>query len=75
MTTDFDFLHGSWDVQHDKLIDPFGPADGPVPVPGHPGVLDDPVRGSFADGVGEFVGPADHDGRRYLAIPLAGHRR
>lgn len=118
MTTDFDFLHGSWDVQHDKLIDPFGPADGPrvqfrsratvwpildgfgnadetrgeLPdgnsfvgfslrlfapetnewliwwaAKARPGVLDDPVRGSFADGVGEFVGPADHDGRRYLA--------
>lgn len=116
--TDFDFLLGSWAVEHDKLVDPFGPADGPrvrfrsratvwsildglgtadetrgtlpdgssfagfslrLHVPqrdewliwwaskSRPGVLDDPVRGSFTGGDGVFVGRAQHDGREFLA--------
>lgn len=28
-TSDFDFLIGSWQVEHEKLLDPFGPVDGP----------------------------------------------
>lgn len=32
-----------------------------------PGVLEEPVYGSFAGGVGEFVGSAVHEGRPYLA--------
>jgi hypothetical protein len=32
-----------------------------------PGVLDDPVRGRFENGVGTFVGPADYDGVEFTA--------
>lgn len=32
-----------------------------------PGVLDEPIRGSFTNGDGVFVGPAEHDGREFLA--------
>lgn len=115
---DFDFLLGTWQVQHERLTDAFDPtcttwsrfetvadvhpildglgtADQTTGVlpdgsrftgfslrlyapetddwgiwwasTGRPGVLDDPVRGRFEDGVGTFVGDADHDGDRYLA--------
>ena len=33
----------------------------------NPGVLDDPVRGRFHDGVGTFVGPGERDGIPFLA--------
>lgn len=117
-SSDFDFLLGAWHVEHEKLVDPFGPADGPRVTfqteatvwsildglgtadetrgtlpdgsafvgfslrlydperqdwqiwwasKARPGVLDDPVRGFFADGVGKFVGPAEHEGRTFLA--------
>ena len=116
--SDFDFLIGSWEVAHDKLVDPLGPADGPWvrfqsrasvwsvldglgtadetrgTFPGgasfvgfslrlhepdsdewliwwasraRPGVLGDPVRGAFIDGVGTFVGSATHVGTEFLA--------
>lgn len=116
--SDFDFLAGSWDVAHDKLVDPFSGTIGPracfhsratvwpildglgnadetrgtlpdgspfvgfslrLYVPqsdewliwwaskARPGVLDEPVRGSFTNGDGVFVGPAKHDGRQFLA--------
>ena len=32
-----------------------------------PGVLDDPVRGRFEQGVGTFIGEAEHDGVKFLA--------
>ncbi|MFB9643286.1 hypothetical protein [Agromyces lapidis] len=32
-----------------------------------PGVLDDPVRGRFVDGVGTFIGPAEHGGIAFHA--------
>ncbi|MFC7495317.1 MULTISPECIES: hypothetical protein [unclassified Nocardioides] len=117
-SSDFDFLTGSWHVDHEKLVDPFGPADGATvrfrseatvwPIldglgnadetrgtlpdgssfvgfslrlhepdadqwqiwwasKARPGVLDDPVRGGFTGDEGVFVGPAEHDGREFLA--------
>ena len=117
-TSDFDFLIGTWQVEHDKLVDPFRPDDGPrvrfrseatvwsildglgtadetrgtLPdgsafvgfslrlyepqreewkiwwaSKARPGVLDDPVRGSFNGGEGVFVGPAEREGREFLA--------
>jgi len=116
--SDFDFLIGSWQVEHEKLLDPFGPADGPRvrfrseatvwPIldglgtadetrgtlpdgsafvgfslrlyephsdewqiwwasKARPGVLDAPVRGSFAGEEGVFVGSAEYEGREFLA--------
>jgi hypothetical protein len=116
--SDFDFLIGSWQVEHEKLLDPFGPSDGPRvrfrseatvwPIldglgtadetrgtlpdgsafvgfslrlyepdsdewqiwwasKARPGVLDAPVRGSFAGEEGVFVGPAEYAGREFLA--------
>lgn len=111
--SDFNFLLGSWEVEHERLVDPFGTAEGETIRFGsavtvgaildglgtadetrgtlpdgssfvgfslrlydpesdqwliwwaskaRPGVLDDPVRGSFAGGEGVFVGPAEHEG-------------
>jgi hypothetical protein len=116
--TDFDFLVGTWSVQHRRLTDPLDPdcqtwidfttvadahhildglgnadqTSGTLPdgtafhgyslrlfapeadewsiwwaSAGRPGVLDDPVRGSFENGIGTFVGPAEHGDRRFLA--------
>jgi len=116
--TDFDFLLGTWSVQHRRLTDPLDPgcttwvefetvaevdsilgglgtADqtrGTLPdgtsfdgyslrlytpeadewaiwwaSSSRPGVLDDPVRGRFDDGVGTFIGPAEHRGTAFLA--------
>ena len=63
-TSDFDFLHGAWHVEHDKLVDPFGPADGPrvrfrstteaQPILDGLGNIDE-TRGALPDGTG-FVG-------------------
>ncbi|HEY9265640.1 MAG TPA: hypothetical protein VIP82_10500 [Microbacterium sp.] len=116
--SDFDFLLGTWEVEHDKLIDPFASPSGPrvrfastatvMPIldglgtvdetrgtfpdgtgfvgfslrlydpstdewaiwwasKANPGVLDEPVRGRFINGRGTFVGPAETDGRSFLA--------
>jgi hypothetical protein len=32
-----------------------------------PGLLDDPVRGRFENGVGTFIGPGEYDGVEFLA--------
>jgi hypothetical protein len=123
--TDFDFLVGTWSVQHRRLTDPLDPdcetwidfttvadahhilgglgnadqTSGTLPdgttfhgyslrlftpetdewsiwwaSAGRPGVLDDPVRGSFENGIGTFVGPAQHGDRPVSrAIPVARH--
>lgn len=116
--TDFDFLVGTWSVQHRRLTDPLDPdcdtwtdfttvadahhilgglgnadqTSGTLPdgttfhgfslrlftpetdewaiwwaSAGRPGVLDDPVRGRFENGIGTFVGPAEHRDLRFLA--------
>ncbi|MGL5819586.1 MAG: hypothetical protein ACRCYR_18645 [Phycicoccus sp.] len=116
--TDFDFLIGTWRVDHERLADPFDPrcsswlrfestaevdavldglgtADqtrGTLPdgarfagfslrpytpeqdewsiwwaSADRPGVLDDPVRGRFREGIGTFVSEARHGETRYLA--------
>jgi hypothetical protein len=62
--SDFDFLLGEWEVVHDKLVDPFGPPDGPRvrfrstasvrPILDGLGTADE-TRGTLPDGTG-FVG-------------------
>jgi hypothetical protein len=62
--SDFDFLIGAWDVAHDRLVDPFGPADGPritfrsrarvAPILDGLGTADE-TRGTLPDGT-SFVG-------------------
>ena len=62
--SDFDFLLGTWEVEHDRLVDPFGPPDGPRTsfrsTATVQSILDglgtaDETRGTLPDGTG-FVG-------------------
>lgn len=63
-SSDFDFLLGAWEVEHDKLVDTLGPPDGPwvrfrsraevQPILDGLGTTDE-TRGTLPDGTG-FVG-------------------